>query len=79
MKGGDCTTSRPAGVRWSFHPGGGAVAGHADPEGRLSGDDIAYVYPDYRTALVGTFADGVLVSAQAATVTSLTFEKVFLE
>ena len=40
--------------------------------GDLTGPDIAYIYPDFLTALVGTFAAGVLVEAQEALVTRTT-------
>jgi len=49
--------------------GGGVVVGRVDEEGRLSGNKIAYVYPDFKTALVGTFKEGELVSAQEAELT----------
>ena len=56
------------------------MVGRVDEEGSLSGakvamlgtqgspPQIAYIYPDFKTALYGTFKDGVLVSAQASTV-----------
>ena len=39
-----------------------------DERGDLTGDNIAYIYPDYKTALRGRFEDGVLVEAQEAEV-----------
>ena len=39
-----------------------------DERGELTGDNIAYIYPDYKTALRGRFEDGVLVEAQEAEV-----------
>ena len=40
-----------------------------DERGELTGDSIAYIYPDYKTALRGRFDAGVLVEAQEAEVT----------
>ena len=40
-----------------------------DERGELTGDSIAYIYPDFKTALRGRFDDGVLVEAQEAEVT----------
>ena len=45
----------------------GCVFGKVDSEGSLTGGDIAYVYPDQKTALLGTFSDAELVSAKVAT------------
>ena len=42
-------------------PGGGCVVGPVNEEGVLTGDDIAYLYPDFHTALLGHFSDGQLV------------------
>ncbi len=46
--------------------GGGCVVGRVDEEGELSGIRVAYLYPDFRTALVGSFSEGILERAQAA-------------
>ena len=46
--------------------GGGCVVGRVDEEGELTGIRVAYLYPDYRTALVGSFSDGIMERAQAA-------------
>ena len=35
-----------------------------DLEGRLTGPEIAYIYPDHLTALLGEFSDGQLVAGQ---------------
>lgn len=49
---------------------GGTLAGVVNGEGLLSGNNIVYVYPDHRMALVGTFEDGVMKAAKAATLAS---------
>ena len=38
--------------------------GEVDSRGHLTGPEIAYVYPDYFTALVGQFSDGVMLTAR---------------
>ena len=55
-----------SGVLQTFDEFGGSVIGAVDNEGRLTGDNIAYVYPDKETALIGQFEDGQLVRARAA-------------
>ena len=42
--------------------------------GKFSGDNIAYIYPDCETALVGKFADDVMIEAREARVTSFVDE-----
>ena len=59
----------PFGSCWKLIRGGGCIVGKVDEDGNLSGNDIAYLFPDYRTAFVGTFKNGVLVFARAATLT----------
>ena len=39
--------------------------GVVDHEGRFTGDNIVFVYPDFLTGLQGTFHDGVLVKGRA--------------
>jgi hypothetical protein len=40
----------------------------------LAGPDMAYLYPDLSTALVGRYQDGQLVVAQAARLTAVTWQ-----
>ena len=54
------------GTCWKIIRGGGCVVGRVNKEGDLTGHRIAYLYPDYKTALVGSFTDGVMESAQEA-------------
>ena len=44
----------------------GFLYGKPNKKGKLTGDDIAYIYPDYKTALVGAFEDRVMKSARLA-------------
>lgn len=62
------------GTCWQILPGGGYIVGKVDAEGELSGPNIAYIYPDHRTAFVGVFDKGEMVSAQAVTITGFQTE-----
>lgn len=44
--------------------------GEVNEEGEMTGDSVAYIYPDGRTALYGSFVDGELIEAQLAAVIS---------
>ena len=61
----------PDGTCWKIIQGGGCMVGRVDSAGHLTGVRIAYIYPDYETALVGTFSDGVMEKGQEATVTGM--------
>lgn len=39
----------------------GFLVGQMDHQGKLTGDNIAYIYPDFTMAICGKFDDGVLV------------------
>ena len=39
------------------------LVGHLDSVGQMTGSDVAFLYPDLSTALVGQFRNGELVSA----------------
>ncbi len=62
---------RAEGAVWAGMVGGGFLHGRVDAEGQLTGDDVAFVYPDGETALVGSFERGVMREAREATVTSV--------
>lgn len=51
-----------------------AIAGSVDDGGSFSGNNIFYIYPDNCHALVGSFADGVMVKA-----TSVMLDSTFTE
>ena len=66
-----CST---AGIRrgfcWQGCFGGGFLAGRVDPlDGSWSGDDIAYIYPDFKHAIKGQFKDELLVKGKMCTLT----------
>lgn len=46
------------------------MVGTVDPEdGSWSGDDMAYIYPDFKNAIRGTFKDELLVKGQMCNLT----------
>ncbi|XP_069878215.1 histone-lysine N-methyltransferase SETD7 isoform X2 [Dipodomys merriami] len=58
------------GVCWIFFPDGGSLVGEVNEDGEMTGEKIAYVYPDERTALYGKFIDGEMIEGQLATLLS---------
>ena len=53
------------GFCWQGCFGGGFICGFVDKEdGSFSGNDIAYIYPDFKTAIKGNFHNEKLVSGQ---------------
>ena len=55
---------KPAGVCWKELDGGAFIYGHVDKNGDFTGDDLAYIYPDLKTALKGSFKKGVMINAR---------------
>ena len=56
---------KPIGVMWKFLQGGSCITGEVDSiTGVLMGDEIAFLFPDYKSALVGTFANDRFAFAQ---------------
>ncbi|XP_059095447.1 histone-lysine N-methyltransferase SETD7-like [Tigriopus californicus] len=62
----------PVGTVWKFLQGGGILVGEADITGNLIGDDIAFLYPDHQTALLGTFVREKMCMAQIAFIQMVT-------
>lgn len=44
--------------------------GPVNEEGEMTGDSVAYIYPDGHTALFGSFVDGELIEAHLANLIS---------
>ena len=53
------------GPSWQGLIGGGWIYGVTDQHGEFSGDNIAYIYPDNSTALLGEFRKGKMVIIKA--------------
>ena len=55
----------PSGISWKGLVGGAWLYGNLNPmwgaPGEFSGADIAYIYPDMTTAILGTFDNGILI------------------
>ena len=49
---------------WIQMEGGGHLHGKVNSEGLISGNNIAYIYPDGETALLGKFEDRVMIEAR---------------
>jgi len=65
----------PSGCCWTSVRGGGWLVGQVCPyTGRFTGEDIAFLYPDMRTALVGQFVKGTLVSGRHARVDRIEYQ-----
>jgi len=62
----------PTGVCWQAVLGSAWLVGHLDTAGQMTGSDLAFLYPDLRTALVGRFRNGELLSAFHSKVISVT-------
>lgn len=62
------------GIAWEFKVGGGSVVGMLNRDKRLTGDGIVYLYPDYSTAILGRFNDGILEAGHAAKLSSIVWE-----
>uniref|UniRef100_A0A1A7YBU0 Histone-lysine N-methyltransferase SETD7 n=1 Tax=Iconisemion striatum TaxID=60296 RepID=A0A1A7YBU0_9TELE len=58
------------GACWIYHTDGGCVFGEVNQDGEMTGDSVAYIYPDGHTALYGTFVDGELITARLAMLVS---------
>nr|Q7Z0G7.1 RecName: Full=Histone-lysine N-methyltransferase SETD7; AltName: Full=SET domain-containing protein 7 [Halocynthia roretzi]AAM96825.1 lysine methyltransferase [Halocynthia roretzi] len=62
------------GLCFYYFPDGGSLIGNVNASGDLSADNIAYIYPDRTTALIGSFEEGDMITAKEANVT-ITGEK----
>jgi len=51
---------------WEWQEGGGYITGIVDAKGQFSGDETAFVYPDFETTLFGRSENGVMISARPA-------------
>ena len=64
-----------SGLVWYFLTGGGFLVGHVDLMGSLTGDGIAFLYPDLKTALVGSFIKSQMKVTQTAFLKSVTHRR----
>ena len=62
---------RPSGLTWQWRSKrilDGFLYGRVHGEGKFTGDDITFIYPDFLTGLRGTFVNGVLEHATAVNI-----------
>ncbi|KAE8630306.1 hypothetical protein XENTR_v10000778 [Xenopus tropicalis] len=59
------------GVCWIYYPDGGSLVGEVNEDGDMTGDKVAYVYPDGRMALYGKFIDAEMLEGKLAILTSV--------
>ncbi|KAM8908413.1 histone-lysine N-methyltransferase SETD7 isoform 2-T2 [Spinachia spinachia] len=52
---------------WIYYPDGGCVFGEVNEDGEMTGESVAYIYPDGHTALYGSFVDCDIIKARLAT------------
>ena len=69
----------PVGHCWLAQEGQGWLYGPVDGKGRFSGPEIAYIFPDMTTALLGTFHQEQLVEARASHINSAFMENDILK
>ncbi|XP_068596444.1 histone-lysine N-methyltransferase SETD7 [Brachionichthys hirsutus] len=67
---GQYKDSSRCGDCWVYYPDGGCVFGQANEDGEMTGECLAYIYPDGQTAFYGSFVDGDLIQARLATATT---------
>lgn len=70
LASGPYKDGRRTGVWWFYQQDGGTLVGRVDEVGALTGNNIAYIYPDHWTALVGDFKEGAMQRAKLARVTN---------
>ena len=56
---------------WRWCEGGGWLSGAVDSAGHHTGDNIAFIYPDLTTALLGEYDQGEAVSVSPASLVSV--------
>ena len=61
----------PVGPQWRVVVGFGVIYGHVDEHGEMTGDNIAFIYPDMRTAIMGKFEKGKLISGKEVEVVAM--------
>ncbi|CAL8358696.1 unnamed protein product [Merluccius merluccius] len=55
---------------WLCYPDGGSVFGEVNVDGEMTGESMAYIYPNCQIALYGSFVEGEVISARLATLVS---------
>ncbi|OCT97063.1 hypothetical protein XELAEV_18009285mg [Xenopus laevis] len=66
---GQCKDNVRHGVCWIYYPDGGSLVGEVNEDGDMTGDKIAYVYPD--GGRYGKFIDAEMLEEKLAILTSV--------
>ena len=61
---GHFENGKPVGAAWRGLIGNGWIYGKVDQQGDHSGNEIAYIFNDFQTALLGHFEKGIMVRKQ---------------
>ena len=74
-------TKEPAwiGLISSLTESQGFLYGKIDQNGKMNGNDIVYIYPKAKLALVGKFKDNVMISARKSFITEVNCENDLLQ
>ena len=75
---GQYRRGRPSGFCWSAVLGRAWLVGWLDSEGEMTGE-LAYIYPDLRTAIVGQFYQAKLVSGFPSRLVGLSYNSGLVE
>ena len=67
-----------SGLTWLWKEGGTFLHGPVDYFGQWSGNQIAYIYPDLKHCLLGSYTKGKLEVAQFCYVASIRFIKGYI-
>lgn len=65
----------PVGPQWRVVIGSGYIYGNVDEKGEFTGDDIAYIYPDFQTVMFGEFKNGIMIKARECQVEAVKFSR----
>ena len=49
------------------------MVGRVDSNGEYTGDEIAWIYPDFKTAFFGEFSKGIMIKAKPARLATIVF------
>ena len=67
----DYVNGKQHGTAWKFKVGGGILMAH---QSNFTGADVAYVYPDKSTTILGNFENGTLMRGQLCEISNVKFE-----
>jgi len=68
----------PVGFCWRSNDGEGWYVGSCNRFGRMTGDDVVYLYPDLHTALVGSWNNDVMRAGRLSVVTGITMKEGYM-